>query len=319
MRSRQASEVTREISACPQRARIRVLRKKLHALPARAVVITCLLGLSTTGCERSSQQEDALQRIQRAGVVRIGYANEAPYAYVDEKSGRLTGEAPEIARVLFEQLGVERIEGVLTEFGSLIPGIKAGRFDIIAAGMYIVPRRCREIAFTNPTYKIGEAFLVRAGNPLALHSYEDAAAHPRARLGVVSGAVELAYARDTGLPDERIVILPDVPSAVAAVQAGRIDAYAGTTLTIQDMLNKAGDAEIERARPFQNPVIEGETVLGYGAFGVRKEDETLLAALNERIEGFIGMQAHLDLVTAFGFTETELPGDTTAESLCRGS
>lgn len=280
------------------------------------VAVFCLL--ATTGCERAEQpDETTLQRIQREGVVRIGYANEAPYAYVDEKTGRLTGEAPEIARVVLKQMGVERVEGVLTEFGSLIPGLKAKRFEIIAAGMYILPKRCREIAFTNPTYKIGEAFLVKAGNPLELHSYEDIAAHPSARIGVVAGAVELAYARATAVPDERIAVLPDAPSAVAAVQADRIDAYAGTALTIQDMLNKAGEGSVERAKPFKDPVIEGKMVIGYGAFGIRKEDKALLEAFNKRLEAFIGSEQHRTLVRPFGFTEAELPGNVTAESLCQ--
>lgn len=282
-----------------------------------ATAICCVL--STGGCERHHQSnETTLDRIQREGVVRIGYANEAPYAYVDEKTGRLTGEAPEIARILLKDIGVDRVEGVLTEFGSLIPGLKAGRFDVIAAGMYVLPKRCREIAFTNPTYKVGEAFLVKAGNPLHLHSYEDVAAHSGARLGVVAGAVELAYARATGIPDERIAVLPDPPSAVAAVQAGRIDAYGGTALTVQDMLHKAGDGDVEIAAPFRDPVIEGETVAGYGAFGIRKDDEALLQAFNKHLKAFIGSKQHRDLVRPFGFTEAELPGNTTAQSLCRG-
>lgn len=273
--------------------------------------------LSISACERAERpDETTLQRMQREGVARVGYANEAPFAYVDEKNSRLTGEAPEIARVVLRQMGIERVEGVLTEFGSLIPGLKAKRFDVIAAGMYILPKRCHEIAFTNPTYKIGEAFLVRAGNPLGLHSYEDVAAHSSARLGVVAGAVELGYARATGIPDERIAVLSDAPSAVAAVQAGRIDAYAGTALTIRDMFKKARDGDLERAEPFTDPVIEGKSASGYGAFGVRKEDESLLKTFNEHLKTFIGSKQHLELVGPFGFTEAELPGDMTAAHLC---
>jgi polar amino acid transport system substrate-binding protein len=283
----------------------------------RRVAVAVMVALVVaTGCDRGERSDETtLQRIQRAGVVRVGYANEAPYAYMDEASGRLTGEAPEIARVVLKEMGVERVEGVLTEFGALIPGLKAKRFDIIAAGMYILPKRCREIAFTDPTYRIGEAFLVKAGNPLDLHSYEDVAAHPGARLGVVAGAVELAYARATGTPDARIAVLPDAPSAVAAVQAGRVDAYAGTALTVQDMLSKAGDEGIERATPFTNPVIEGQRVSGYGAFGLRHEDRALLAAFNERLHAFIGSAEHLRLVEPFGFTRAELPGGMTAARL----
>jgi polar amino acid transport system substrate-binding protein len=84
------------------------------------------------------------------------------------------------------------------------------------------------------------------------------------------------------------------------------------------MLHKAGDGDVERAAPFRDPVIEGETVAGYGAFGIRKDDEALLQAFNKHLKAFIGSKQHRDLVRPFGFTEAELPGNTTAQSLCRG-
>lgn len=260
--------------------------------------------------------ETTLERLRQRGVARVGYANEAPYAYFDTAGGRLTGEAVEIARVILGRLGVPRVEGVLTEFGSLIPGLQAGRFDLIAAGMYVTPERCREIAFSRPTYGIGEAFIVKAGNPLGLRSYEAVAEHPAARLGVVAGAIELRYARATGIPGERILLFPDAPSAVEAVQADRIDAYGGTSLTVSDLLGKAGDAGLERAAPFTDPEIEGRRVRGYGAFGVRQEDEDLRRALDGELAQFIGSPEHLELVRPFGFTAAELPGDVTAGQLC---
>lgn len=260
-----------------------------------------------------------LERIRDRGVVRVGYANEAPFAYMDSATGRLTGEAPEIARIVFGLLGVPRIEGVLTEFGALIPGLQAGRFDVIAAGMYITPPRCREVAFSNPTYGIGEAFLVQAGNPLDLHSYEDVVVHSEARLGVVSGAIQLNYARALQLPSERLVVLPDPPSALAAVEAGRIDAYAGTALTVQDLLARGASDRVERAEPFSDPVIDGASVRGFGAFAMRHEDRALVELVNEQLAGFIGTDSHLRLVEPFGFTASELPGALSAADLCAGT
>lgn len=278
-----------------------------------------LLAAGAPGCQKSEPDAaSTLERIRQTGVIKVGYANEAPYAYLDNENGRLTGEAPEIIRALMKDLGAERIDGVLTEFGSLIPGLKAGRFDVIAAGMYIKPERCREIAFTNPTYKIGESFLVAAGNPLGLHSYEDVSKITEARLGVVAGAVELGYAKATGTPMERITVLPDAPSAVSALLAGRIDAYGGTSLTVSDLFGKTASDSIEIAKPFRDPVIDGKKITGYGAFGVRKEDGALLAELNRLLKTFIGSERHRQTVGPFGFTELQLPGGMTAEKLCGG-
>src|SRR5262245_56632308 len=105
-----------------------------------------------------------LERARKDGFIRVGFANEAPFGFATP-DGKLTGEAPEVAKSLLKAIGIPQVDGVLTEFGSLIPGLKAKRFDIIAAGMFITPKRCAEIAFSEPSYGIGQAMLVKAGNP----------------------------------------------------------------------------------------------------------------------------------------------------------
>jgi len=293
----------------------------IKRMPSRLVGLLALFSL-LVACGGEAPEESGkstLEQLREHGVVRVGYANEAPYAYQNPQSGELAGEAPVIIREVMQRLGVKKVEGVLTEWGSLIPGLKAGRFDVIAAGMYITPERCKEIGFTNPTYGIGEGFIVAAGNPLNLHSYGDVAANEEVRLGAVAGTVEVGYAKALGVPRERIVILPDNPAAVAAVQAGRADAFAGTALTVNDLLTKAGpDSGLERAEPFEQPVIDGKLVVGYGAFGVRQEDKGLQAAINAELKKFIGTPEHIELVQPFGFGETTLPGDATAAKLCQG-
>src|SRR5690606_26443062 len=99
---------------------------------------------TTASDEPPPAAQGTLELAKGAGKVRIGYANEAPYAYMDSAENRITGEAVEIARVVLKRMGINEVEGVLTEFGSLIPGLQANRFDIIAAGMYITPERCQQ-------------------------------------------------------------------------------------------------------------------------------------------------------------------------------
>jgi polar amino acid transport system substrate-binding protein len=287
---------------------------------ATFVLIWLFPVLAPVAHETSSEgHEDlpTLDRMRARGTARIGFANEAPYAYLDPESGRLTGEAPEVARVILGGLGIDRVEGVLTEFGALIPGLRAGRFDLVAAGMYVTPERCREAAFSNPTYGIGEALVVRAGNPLGLHAYADIAAHESATLGVVTGAIERRYALASDIPEARIAVFPDAPSALEAVSAGRVDAYGGTSLTVRDLLAKADDPRLERAQPFTDPIVDGRTVRGYGAFVFRRADEALRVAFDRALADFVGTEAHLALVAPFGFARENLPGDVTADALCR--
>ena len=148
---------------------------------------------------------------------------------------------------MLAKMGITQVDGVLTEFGSLIPGLKAGRFDIIAAGMFVNPARCNEIAFSEPSYGIGQAMLVPAGNPKGIADYATFAANGDLKLAVMAGAVEAGYANDAGVGLTQVVSLPDQASLVAAVQAGRADGAALTALSIADMAAKAEGVEFDQA------------------------------------------------------------------------
>ena len=124
------------------------------------------LALAAAFLATPSSAQGTLEKAKADGYIRVGFANEAPYGFATP-DGELTGEAPEVAKAVLAKMGITQVDGVLTEFGSLIPGLKAGRFDIIAAGMYVNPARCNEIAFSEPSYGIGQAILVPAGNPRA--------------------------------------------------------------------------------------------------------------------------------------------------------
>src|SRR6187402_3436609 len=126
----------------PQREIIEMKLRRVSAMLG-ALYMIAAAGLTVHASDVSA--ETTLQRIQRTGEVRIGYANETPFAYTTS-DGTVTGESPEIAKKVFAKLGVKKVDAVLTEWGSLIPGLRAGRFDVIAAGMYVTPERCKQVA-----------------------------------------------------------------------------------------------------------------------------------------------------------------------------
>ncbi len=288
-------------------------------------ILTCVLLLG--GCGSGTQEaqpaaggkviesgQNTLEKAKSQGFVTVGFANEKPYAYATP-DGKLTGEAVEVARVILKRMGIHEMNGVLTEFGSLIPGLKAKRFDIITAGMYITPKRAQEVAFANPEYSIGEAIAVKKGNPLGLKSYKDIAANPQAKVAVMSGGIETEYLEKSGVKKEQMVLVPDQPSAVAALQAGRADAITMTGPSLQAMLESAKDDQLERVMDFVQPEIGGKSVRGYGAAAFRKEDEAFVKAYNEELQKLKESGELLEILKPFGFTEQELPGDMTASEL----
>ncbi len=266
---------------------------------------------------RDRPATDAFTRVRTTGVLRIGYANEAPFAWRDSATGEVTGEAPGVAKAIAVRLGMPRVEGVLCEFGSLIPGLRAGRFDMIAAGMYITPERAAQVLFSRPTCRIGCGMVVAAGGSSDLHAYEDVRDRQGARLGVVAGAIEQRIARELGVPADRTVVFNDTAAAIEGLAAGRVEAFACTALTARDLAQRSAGRCVV-AEPFREPLIGGRSVAGYGAFAFRREDLALHDAVERELAVFVGSTEHQALVAPFGFAPALIPTGVDAEMVIAG-
>ena len=183
----------------------------------------------------STTDGDTLEKAVAAGKITVGFADEKPYAYRDA-NGELRGEAISIATAVFNRLGIAEVEGELVEFGQLIPGLQAGRFDVVTAGMYITPERCEQVIFAEPEYSIGEGLAVVEGNPLDLHSYEDIAENPEATIAVMKGGIEIKYMEAVGVKKDQILQYPDQAAVINAVQSGRADAATMTSMSMKEIL-----------------------------------------------------------------------------------
>jgi polar amino acid transport system substrate-binding protein len=281
-------------------------------LISRRILVGLAAGLATLVGTSSAFAQTTLERAKKDGFIRVGFANEAPYGYATP-DGKLTGESPEVVKSVLKKMGINQVDGVLTEFGSLIPGLQAGRFDIIAAGMFITPRRCEQVQFSEPTYGIGQAFLVKKGDPKKIKDYGSIAASKDLKLAVMAGAVEAGYAKDSGIGQAQLVVLPDQSSLVKAVQSGRADAAALTALSISDMASK--NTGVQSTAPFG--MVAGKSVVGHGGVAFRKADKDLYEAFNAELKKFIKSDEHLKLVTPFGFGKGFEPTKTAAQ-LCAG-
>lgn len=269
------------------------------------------------GCGTSSASEDVLAQARKAGFIRVGFANEAPYGFADS-SGKLTGEAPTVAGAIMKKLGVPSLEGVLTEFGSLIPGLMANRFDMIAAGMFITPQRCNAILFSNPDYVATEALAVKAGNPHGLTDYQSVA-KAQVTVGAESGAVEGPWMQQAGVPSSKIQLYPDGPTGMQALASGRIDAFALTAISLEYLVKTGGYKNLEVTTPFV-PVIGGKQQNDSGGYGFRKSESSLVTQFNQQLAAMQKSGELLQLVSPFGFTGTTVTGayQLTSAQACKG-
>jgi polar amino acid transport system substrate-binding protein len=255
-------------------------------------------------------RDRSLTMLRETGAIRIGYAVESPYAFL-KPGGEVTGESPEVAREIVKRLGIARIEWRQCEFGSLITELESDRADVIASGMFITAERAQRVLFSEPTFHVRQALLVARGNPLHLHSYEQSLELKNVRIAVISGAIEETLLRHMKLPENQLVLAPDALAGCVAVESGVADGLALSSPTVQWMALREHLGKTEVAQPFVQPGDTGKGLLGFGAFAFRKEDRELQSAWNDALKGFIGSPEHRKLVAEFGFTEAELPGNTT--------
>ncbi|MET7620420.1 ectoine/hydroxyectoine ABC transporter substrate-binding protein EhuB [Streptomyces sp. NPDC005408] len=262
------------------------------------------------GCSRVPSG-DALARLKSQRTVRLGIAGEVPYGYVDDQ-GEFTGEAPELARVIFQRLGIDSVQPVATDFASLIPGLNSQQFDVVSAGMYINQERCQQVIFADPEYQMLDSFIVRKGNPKNLHTYEDVV-KAKAKFATGTGYAEIDYAVAAGYPEKDIVILQDQVAGLNAVESGRVDVFAGTALTTREVVKKSRKAEA--TEPFA-AVVDGEKKIDGGGFAFRPTDTELRDAFNVEIHKMKKSGELFRILRPFGFTKNEMTA-LTAEELCR--
>jgi polar amino acid transport system substrate-binding protein len=279
----------------------------------RYLGILCLVVSMLPLTGENAGAQSTLERAKKDGIIRMGFANEAPWSFA-QTDGTIVGADHDLAMLVFSRLGIPKIEGVLTKFGSLIPGLKADRFDVIVAGLYIRPERCRQVAFSEPTAAVGDAVVVLAGNPKKITGFKSVVDDPAVKLGGVVGAATAQNARTAGVPDSQITMFPDFVSAVVALKAGRVDGALQTAITAQTTVDV--DPALARASPFQQAIINGKPAVNYAAFAFRPEDHDLVQAFNAELAKVLGTPEYLAMVAKYGLTANEVPKGVTTEQLC---
>ncbi|MBU5595417.1 ectoine/hydroxyectoine ABC transporter substrate-binding protein EhuB [Amphibacillus sp. MSJ-3] len=280
------------------------------------VVFALVLAACGNGDNGTTNGTNQLEDLQEAGTVTIGFANEAPYAY--EENGELKGAAVDIATAVFAELGIDNVESRLADFGQLIPGVQAGQFDVVTAGMAITPERAENALFGEPEMVYGEGLVVKAGNPNQIYSYEDIANNPDITIVVMEGATEIEFLKQSGVSDDQITTAADIPSTFSAVQAGRADATTGTEMTIRMAFESANTDDLEIVEDFEQPDAEG--VPSYGAAAFALESEELRDAYNEALATLKEDGTVQEILEKNGFhPETNFPPEeVTTDSVVSG-
>jgi polar amino acid transport system substrate-binding protein len=257
----------------------------------------------------TAHAQTLLEKAKAGDPIRIGFANEVPWAYPGEDNKPL-GFVNAIALGILNKMGITNIEPVVTEWGGLIPGLKANRFDVITGGMYILQSRCENVNFSDPIGVFGDAFIVAAGNPKGIETYQDIK-EKGAVLATGAGFNIVEVAKKEGIPESNIMQVPGPTEILAAVKSGRADAGGVTFFTAQN-LAKESDGAVDVTDPSKLP----EWTLNWVGIAFRPSDSDFLAAFNKAEADYLGSDDMMAAVAEYGYTKAQLPGDVTTEYAC---
>jgi polar amino acid transport system substrate-binding protein len=148
-----------------------------------------------------------------------------PFEWVDKK-GNIVGFDMDVMRMIAHLNGYE-IEIKDIPFDSMMPALKAGKIDIIAAELNITPERAKQADFSDPYWMADQAVLVAKGSDLTMATVFSKG-H---KIGAQTGSTQAKWLDDAVKAGANIkfkayetndLILMDV-------KAGRVQAFMGDT------------------------------------------------------------------------------------------
>ena len=119
-------------------------------------------GLLTAFLGGAAHAEDALARVKAAGVLKVGTETEfAPFDFID--AGEHVGLNVDLFAEIGKEMGV-KIEWVALPWDGVLPGLEAGKFDVVAGPATITKARMERYRFLPPIAEASVALLKRKGD-----------------------------------------------------------------------------------------------------------------------------------------------------------
>jgi polar amino acid transport system substrate-binding protein len=216
---------------------------------------------------------DGLQIVQMRGELRWGADAEggAPYVYPDpQKPEQMAGFEYDLAGALAASLGVKS-KMVQNQWDQLLPALDRGNFDVILNGLEITPENQQHAAMSRPYYVYAQQIVTRADflGPTNLETLKGK------KVGVLaSSAGQRLLQRAGGI---EVKSYPGNVESLLDLKARRLD------VVVLDRPIALYYAKPDAALKFSGDPFSP----GYYGIAVRKEDQTLLAAINKVLEQFL--------------------------------
>jgi len=231
---------------------------------------------------------DTLDDIRKSGVLHSanGLMGLKPYAW-QQPDGTTTGFEYEMLQYIAKKIGAQKGEYVITEWTSMIPGLKANRWDIILSGMAVTQERIQGggITYSNPYLIIYDTPMVLKDS--GIKTMADLKGKKLASTLGTMDSINMHWLVDNGMAAEA-KDFNDFGTPFVALKNKQVDAvildqvtYLGQKEELKDLVQVKGDPIFYRSKPeFADAEAKAKYKLGGIGIGVRKEDTTLLEAIN---------------------------------------
>jgi len=223
-------------------------------------VVFALLAACTAAPAETETEEEApapttestLDRVNEAGVVRVGVRNDnPPLSFIDDE-GDWVGFDVDLANAIADELGVEP-ELVVVDGTTRISFLQEDKVDMSVASMNHTRSRDDAVDFTITYFWDSQTFLVREGE---FDSLEDMYGRTVA-MNAGSSAIDAwnGYVEANGGDPSEIVEFTDKNAAMQALRDGAVDGYAEDGITLAALA--AGDDSLILLSEGFNPVQFG--------------------------------------------------------------
>lgn len=213
----------------------------------------------------------------------IRFGLEAGYAPFEYKmpDGSIAGFDIEIGNELCKRLNTKCV-WVENDFDSLIPALKAKKFDAILSSMSITEQRMQEIEFSDKVYNSPTRMIAKAGSPL-LPTPESLKGK---RVGVLQGTMQESYAKALWAgKGVEVVSYQSQELVYPDLILGRLDAgFQDSVAASEGFLKKPQG----KGYAFAGPEVFDAKLLGTGTgIGMRKGDKELKELINKALAAMI--------------------------------
>ena len=197
------------------------------------------------------------------------------YAIGEDGTPTLAGFDMALAQYIADYMGLE-LEVITVDFDGVLSELQTKSVDLGMAGLSPDPKRENIMNFSDIYYTGGQSLVTVTANAETYTSFE-AINKPDVSVGAQTGSIQLDLA-NTNSPDADIISLPKVTDIIAELLAGKLDAAYIETVVAESYQKNYPDLEIVMDVPYD---VAGS------AIGVSKDNDALLAAVNEAIAAAI--------------------------------